>query len=572
MPVKPAHPAWNRPFTRPGRRGERGSVLVVCIGVLAILVIMATAFLSSMSLHRSMAGNMKRRVHAELAAKQGLAQALARIAEHYETDSYTALNQDWFTEFNASPAGSLPATVEMTVLPDVYGLDNTHQLYPDDAVHFYRGRIFGPNDTGDENLQFRYAIVTLDLSGLLYCNPDADPATWEENLFSALALARTSAGTGEYADLQTFFNDNFAVAPQRSILQLASHDPNQRFALTRMIPFGSTARAMRGTGHSDVLNALNLNTMPRALRNACLLYTCDLFALQGSSSPDFGIPGMDALEDDDGANIDGGATLIGPLDDSAVFTDLFGQTWPDSSYAPINGEYYQADILQALKLAMQEYCIGGGSYPCQSIQSFENYFLTQSNTLNAYYDILNVYNQDLGTTPSSDEWSFYTYTPPASPTWYHWGGSVPDTACIARSARMETAVNDLLNSLFNDDTTAYTSSSTPGFYDIDLDASGTDWGLGYLDSLPPSAISQHYNSTCEVDNGVTTAGDREWGRLPELYVGKSNWFYIAVRGECAIAGNWGDIPATRGVEAVIYVYDDFGTTRTRVVYQRWFND
>jgi hypothetical protein len=68
--------------TRPlwvGRERERGSVLVMCLGILVVMALMATAFISSVTLQRDSARNYDRNAMAELAALSGKAHAIKKM-------------------------------------------------------------------------------------------------------------------------------------------------------------------------------------------------------------------------------------------------------------------------------------------------------------------------------------------------------------------------------------------------------------------------------------------------------------------------------------------------------------
>jgi|GEM_PF-2798326 len=599
---------------RRARKGERGSVLVVCVGVLAILALMAAAFISAMTMHKAVGANVKGRVHAELAAKSGLSHAVARLIDHHDNGTVTALDgasadSAWFQDFvaldrdvNDVPPVYNPNEVT-TVLSDLYEINAQYQLYPhDDEFRFHLSQWL-PNENGQvadaqARLRTRYAVVTLDLTGLLYCNIPGAATGPERDLLAAASVHNRPPFQPDEATYQdiTFardFYDACATDPAETFLdamsksQLTTLSDQQEYGLmfTRATPFGDTAEDRRGAGHHPTFSALNLNTAPKALRNALIVYTSDLLAGTGAGA--YGIDGVNALQAGDGTDIP--ATYIGPLGDAEAFTDLFGVEYPlgdgTGSPATVEGSYYEADIAEALKLTMERFglgaTMGGAGYPCTDLTVFEDDFFTESTSvqLEAYDQILAVYNQDQGINPQPGEWWYNA----AAGTW--WNPPVP--TCTERAERMERAVNDVLNSLFNESASGHDDDGTDGLYHVDFDGSefgtGTSAGWDFVSPPPGNTPTiSHQPVPAEASEsrteGETNATGTAWGQLPEVYVGKSPWFYVAVRGECGRddgAGAWQETLSTTYLEAVVHVYENpagSGNYDHEIMYRRWYVD
>ena len=67
------NPKFNihKPQTSLRKRKERGSVLVVCIGVLAIISLLAVVFITSMRVQQDIGSNLKNVSKAQIAARAG---------------------------------------------------------------------------------------------------------------------------------------------------------------------------------------------------------------------------------------------------------------------------------------------------------------------------------------------------------------------------------------------------------------------------------------------------------------------------------------------------------------------
>ncbi|MHC4883977.1 MAG: hypothetical protein ACYTGH_02725 [Planctomycetota bacterium] len=247
---------------------ERGSVLVVCIGVLAILSLMAVAFLTTMQLQKAVSKHAKSDAHAEIAAQSGLAEVLAVLVD--TPDDFFSVDQPWFEQFNERD--------QIEVFPSEYGISASNPI-KHRARSFWRAGWSDLNSTGDGSINTRYAAVIVDLTSMLSSNcPSGKSATWKK------AFATFSNGTeSDYADTDS-------LGPALSVLHLAKLyggatgtylGTSSGSSKSAIAPWGATATELKGgiNGPSDGLSPLNLNTAPDAVISNLIQYVQDLDSL-----------------------------------------------------------------------------------------------------------------------------------------------------------------------------------------------------------------------------------------------------------------------------------------------------
>lgn len=168
------------------RRNERGSVLVVVVGVLSVLVLMATAFISVMQMSKTTGTNQAVAMHARMAARAGLAYAVSMVNMAYTdstgTVSYNTSNphQGWSEFFGVgylyapSPYPTVPAGSESAVKVTSFrkhGVVGGTCYWKWDLTHA-SGVDFtgdgGATQSGDDTYRIRYAVVIQNLNALIY--------------------------------------------------------------------------------------------------------------------------------------------------------------------------------------------------------------------------------------------------------------------------------------------------------------------------------------------------------------------------------------------------------------------
>ncbi|MCX7935981.1 MAG: hypothetical protein N3A66_12070, partial [Planctomycetota bacterium] len=87
------------------RQTERGAVLVVCLGILVVMALMATAFLSSVTLRRDAGQSLMASSQAEMAALAGKAHVLRTLDDTNKAGTPTSLAQGWYLDFTNLGAG-----------------------------------------------------------------------------------------------------------------------------------------------------------------------------------------------------------------------------------------------------------------------------------------------------------------------------------------------------------------------------------------------------------------------------------------------------------------------------------
>ncbi|MHC4870654.1 MAG: hypothetical protein ACYTFY_02300, partial [Planctomycetota bacterium] len=218
------------------------------------------------------------------------------------------------------------------------------------------------------------------------------------------------------------------------------------------------------------------------------------------------------------------------------------------------------------------------STPYTTLKAAEVYFLGH---LQPEVDILEVYNDDWEDTGSQ-------YLPKETNAGQGRGD---------KAKKMEIAVNDVLNSLFNISDSDNDDTGTPGLYKMDFDGdnyiqAGFSWTktnfgatitnvtqlMAELDStyhsngaIATASGTAHPSKTV----GQTNATNSAWGDTPELFVGKSSYYYIIVRSQIGKTSNdlptgtWSKTLSEKNMAAVVYIYND-GSTKYKLLYKRWF--
>ncbi|MBN1256117.1 MAG: hypothetical protein JXA52_00270, partial [Planctomycetes bacterium] len=195
------------------RRTEQGSVLIVCIGVLAIISMMAVVFITTMRMQEDIGANLKHGIQAKIAARSGLSHALNLLDRHAnddynDIDKNTSLDDAWFSTFcyvggkSASDEKinsecfqfDVPAGLPTTPPPNT-PKDQNFDPYPtisnnrtlngvevnfDGKAKWFEctsAPLEGAQITDDDKVKTRYAVLTIDLSGRLL----APPAAWQPN-------------------------------------------------------------------------------------------------------------------------------------------------------------------------------------------------------------------------------------------------------------------------------------------------------------------------------------------------------------------------------------------------------
>lgn len=437
-------------------RQKKGSVLIVVIGVLAVLAMMAGAFVSTMTLQKSIGGNVKLDTHAEMAAESGLAHATALISAQYSLYTYTALDQNWFTTF----AGTGAATECSDILSFNEGANKTDDAddypdpdpYPDRAGSIYDGYSkWFEYDNGD-GTRSRYTVMTIDLMGRVCTQGDNSFNTQ----FATIAQGGTSTTATENATKPVFTNGKSLLHSEFIYYDSAGNTlPDDSF-LNVITPFGEPASTFFGATHSTGMGPININTAPKRIRHGIVAQM-----------------------------LKHTATVL------TIYTD------------------YQAKLQSSLESTFDKVA----TTPFTSDQAIENDLLLT--TLKPQAQIDKMYSTD--TTE---------------------GGS--DAQGLAKAAEMEKAVNDVLNSLFNFNST----NAATGYYQIDFDG---------------------------INGAVTTAGNAAWAQTPEIFTGKSRYFKVIVRGQVGTGSTAGATWKTISERNLTAVIKLDGSGVPTEIYKRWFN-
>jgi hypothetical protein len=527
------------------KNNKKGSVLIVVVGVLALLAMMAGAFVSTMTMQRAIGNNVKTGVHAELAAQKGFAHALAEIVTHSNNggETTTNLTQSWYTTFAKNSATAANNCSDVLAIyegdksddaddwpnPDPYP-DTTGDNF-DEKTIWYEYSVddikFVNNKKVTKTIDCRYTVMTLDLMGRMYINEVNKTTAPHHDAPVARIVDINSGSTGTLATI----NSAKSLMDIKRIYNTAGagtlfDDPDY---INRVTPYGATAADSLGSGHNPDICAININTAPKMIRygivNQIVKMTED--TLSGYSNT---------------------GTDVGPNPNGTDFSYPFAP-------AAVSHTNYSSDIAKSVLEALTiDY-----TSPA-TINSVENTlytYLDSDVTVNT--DILKVYN---------DDWndSHATLLQPN------------DDGKKAKA--MEIAVNDVLNSLFNDSNCTH-DTTTDGLYKIDFDGSTVgkfDWTetavgvIANIDSIYHSmSVVKATNSNVWPNKSGgsaanTTAGtSTSWGRTPELYVGKSKYFYIIVRGEAkkSTSTKW---KSSKNLEAAIQIVG----TSYKILYKRWF--
>jgi len=173
---------------------ERGAVLILIVGILAAMVVVASSFLFHVHTELRGADNAVEAAEAEMAARAGLAHAVAVVAEFYSGDYVDyAVNPDG-ARATGTPApapvstpGGIAAGWHRYFEED----DSARGLVISDAErwvrhyerdtgpeHELRGRTFMLFDRTGPRTVGRYAVAVVDLDGKLH----ADPNLWQTEI------------------------------------------------------------------------------------------------------------------------------------------------------------------------------------------------------------------------------------------------------------------------------------------------------------------------------------------------------------------------------------------------------
>lgn len=151
---------------------ERGSVLVLCLGILVVLALMATAFISSVEMHRSTAKNQHVSGLVRIAALAGRNHAIKCIRDNQGNN--TSFSDEWYT---APSGGGLAETA--TDIWSHYSIADISPTSTDiqkgaaaSSPSYYELEKYGedmlkPDATASGTIQVRYVFHIVDLSGCL---------------------------------------------------------------------------------------------------------------------------------------------------------------------------------------------------------------------------------------------------------------------------------------------------------------------------------------------------------------------------------------------------------------------
>jgi type II secretory pathway pseudopilin PulG len=509
---------------------ERGSVLVVVVGVLAVLAMMATAFISVMQMQKATGVNVRRAMHAEMAAKTGLASALQQIMSTHRDISitYSSPLQGWSSLFRG--------TTTTYTYSDLAPSPLTADLYPHTSGTAFDADVLslGPIETDDiiseassRSYKLHYSVMTIDLAGRLYANYDGAGLSDREEQFAALVsneLMETGGPGKDDTAAQNLYAAQVLSHLQSEYVYETDYSggtPSTYFN-TMTSPWGDTT-----LGNDPNVAPLNFNSIPLRLRNSWYIYLSDYFhrfSADVDSTDNVGLPAIDNLQADDGKDFAGGTTYlpayevgttptpqpspsefeaIGPLADSDTYwlrTDrVTGSEHSFSGHAlntPYDGTDYHAEIAEAMWNALETCKVDDTLDRTNLLPKINEEFLTRlgstgSSMLDVFHDLRDIYNQEWTWDGTAGEWQ-------------------PNTASIQRSARMERAINQALlalnsnNAIYDFDGSAQTfswASNAAGNYVYDLHKP-VSWG----GSIPDVDIENAYAlGDTEAEHGATSA-------------------------------------------------------------------
>jgi Tfp pilus assembly protein PilX len=492
---------------------EQGSVLVVVVGVLAVLAMMASAFLVTMKMQKEIGANNKYQIHAQMGALGGLQDAIGWIIDNSASGSTpgigTNFNEAWFTEFNVPSTSA--ATNVTEVLPPAYKISGTEYLnkdYADASVKYNKGFWKDIINTGDGKIKYRYAIMTVDLSGRMPINLQTTTTTYKDVAPSFMCCRAYSTNS------KTAIEDVYGktLSPMHAIHPLkvanTSNDGNIRtiFRNTTVFPYSNTPATIQ-------LGQINLNTAPRSILNALVVYSTENLSGTGFANTNF--PNLNAIKTITEIGNAYGYNDSGSTD--SAFKDLLDGN--SLLYGSKTATTYDIDIAKALVATFLDSANGLPAcrtpYAPINTASLSTMATTFKTNLNIVADIVNVYNgYDCANQLQAEADSY---------------------AC-----KMEAAYNDVRVNIFG---------LTP-------------------EAIPElrAAIAAPFTPVSPSAQGGTAPSPFVY---PKLSTAESNCFYIAVRAQSGKGTSNSNFKARaeKNLEAVLYK----DGAEWKIIYKRWFD-
>lgn len=275
------------------RTSQTGSVLVICLGVLVVMSLMATAFLSMVTLNRDTGANAKFAGMARLAVSSAQAHT---IAELYKLSGSTTGGSAPFSVFmDDSSVDDLWSHAGVssikTSTTDNAALINTNKSkWFEIPAYYARGDLTDRSDTYDVDshpLVCRYAVSLVDLEGALFLNDStagyvnyaAKPVGDMLDCMKSTAAFPTTTALYTTMVAPTDFDALFSASPKAYFSwnhiksQCAAFDTRSLMAVT---PFGQKDHSNLDSPHPY---RLNLNTMPKVFFRPILQRACDQLLL-----------------------------------------------------------------------------------------------------------------------------------------------------------------------------------------------------------------------------------------------------------------------------------------------------
>ncbi len=524
--------------TRPKRikQAERGSVLIVCLGLLVVMSIMATAFISAVVIRRNAeSGNYFHGV-ARAAALSGKARAIYTL-EKLQGETMTTLGGEWVTAFTFSSGNYAGSMWLHDGVVDPMPKEPASSPWSNKAQFFIIENPQYGADGHTTDYVTGYAVNIIDLSGRIYVNKNNDlNAGIVDQMGQVLArimtVDKTSVDKGSaianspivpntannIAALKGIYKKNDAtdLAAGKSVTGILSYSWDQikhnmemndgvagdfsSTALMFMTPFAVTEP---GLECQYLPWRINVMTAPRDLLDA---YVWSISEFDGNSSDDqsYGIPNLDTLVATDGEDVDGFG--VGALPDGSPFADGSSADRGVSTAAGTRIDYstsghtndWRYDIAAALHRTLYRLRNRDGSInvngtpidyytamhlaatPDAALAKFQEALIRE---LDPDRDILRVYNK--------------TFTPSTAGAETKWICSEPIyDAANNKACRLEKATNDFMKSIFGPRDGLFDNDSIGhGIYVYDWDKSqcGTpaaehfpsgDSGNTHLNTLP----------------------------------------------------------------------------------------
>lgn len=187
---------------------RKGSVLLIAIGTLALLVIYAVAFFSSMSVERSASASFVMGITAENVAKAGLERATADLKNYMIFEdgnpagvNYRERNYDKIVDAWRYPKASLDGNLELEKASDINQLSfsnaSTSGTFKD---HVYSGSSGNTLPNGKDI----YRLKVLDCSSMVYLN-SGNPTNLKrilKNLFTEIGIGNADRFAKDLVDMR----------------------------------------------------------------------------------------------------------------------------------------------------------------------------------------------------------------------------------------------------------------------------------------------------------------------------------------------------------------------------------